>query len=129
MLAPTQNYCQALVQPRRMAPPRVTLQQCGNAAYGVCQSTANTASMSPCGNAFNGISKCSKSEFEKFYNGEPIIYCCRVLSVRVLAQKQQGWYHSQLQRQGLYRHRQHSPENPVLVQTPSRHASHRCARL
>lgn len=64
----SRTYCGNLVEPRRLGAQRVTLQQCGNAAYGVCQSTANDPKQSPCGNMFNGAAKCSKAEFQKFYN-------------------------------------------------------------
>jgi hypothetical protein len=47
-----------------------TAEQCGNAAYGVCQSTAWDKGQSPCGNMFNGAAKCNKDEFTKFYGGE-----------------------------------------------------------
>jgi len=66
----TLKYCDALIAPRSYMPqPRVSLQQCGNAAYGVCQAFTLDANKSPCGKAFNGIAKCSKTEFAKFYNG------------------------------------------------------------
>jgi len=45
-------------------------EQCGNAAYGVCQAYTADANKSPCGKAFNGIAKCSKTEFQKFYSGK-----------------------------------------------------------
>jgi hypothetical protein len=62
-----QVYCQSLMMPRSyVPPPYVTLQQCGNAAYGVCQSTAR-GSGSPCSYMFNGSGKCTKEQFWEFY--------------------------------------------------------------
>jgi hypothetical protein len=67
----TLQFCNAnKIQPRSyIPPPRVTLQQCGNVAYGVCQSWAQDNKKSPCGREFNGVASCSKGDFQGFYNG------------------------------------------------------------
>lgn len=44
-------------------------EQCGNAAYGICQNRATDAKVSPCGGSFNGVNQCNKDEFQRFYNG------------------------------------------------------------
>lgn len=77
-----QQYCQAPTgtpKSARSGTVFVTLQQCGNAAYGVCQSGA-TSSSSPCSYAFNGAGKCSKDQFWGFYNGNGCFGCGLCLS-------------------------------------------------
>jgi hypothetical protein len=66
-MAPALN---TVAVPAAAAPHFETTEQCGNAAYGVCQTTANDPKQSPCGNMFNGWQKCSKSEFWSFYGGK-----------------------------------------------------------
>lgn len=49
----------------------VTLSQCQNIAFGVCQQTASSAWSSPCGWEMTwGYKSCSASQFNQFYNGE-----------------------------------------------------------
>lgn len=47
----------------------VPAEQCGNAAYGVCQAKAMDPKQSPCGSAFKGMANCNEAEFQKFYTG------------------------------------------------------------
>jgi hypothetical protein len=62
------SYCDVGIMPRSyMPPPYVTLEQCGNAAYGVCQNTARDKNYSPCAYMFNGAGKCTKESFWEFY--------------------------------------------------------------
>lgn len=51
----------------------ISLQQCGNAAFGECQRLAKDSLQSPCGFAFNGYEQCQKADFEGFYNGELLL--------------------------------------------------------
>lgn len=48
----------------------VTLGQCANIAYGLCQEHAMNRWRSPCGWAFHGHRQCNKDAFMKFYTGE-----------------------------------------------------------
>jgi hypothetical protein len=57
----------------------ISLQQCGNAAFGECQRLAKDSLQSPCGFAFNGYEQCQKADFEGFYNGELLLLLLLVL--------------------------------------------------
>lgn len=55
------------------APPdvQVSFNQCEKIAYGVCQSTAVNAAISPCGGSFSGgYMGCSGEEFRQKYDEE-----------------------------------------------------------
>lgn len=45
----------------------VSLGQCANIAYGVCQAHAMSAHKSPCGHHFKGYQQCSGQQFMSFY--------------------------------------------------------------
>jgi len=60
--------CHVLVCCVHVCRPLVA-EQCGNAAYGICQNRATDAKVSPCGGSFNGVNQCNKDEFQRFYNG------------------------------------------------------------
>jgi hypothetical protein len=50
---------------------QVSLTQCQNIAYGVCQQHAGSAWNSPCGWYMTlGYSKCTAQQFMQFYTGE-----------------------------------------------------------
>lgn len=68
---PLQTFCQGGQQQKKgfAAPVRVTLQQCGNIAFGECQNVARDPKQSPCGASFKGVNQCSRTAFENFYNG------------------------------------------------------------
>jgi len=48
----------------------VSLGQCTDIAYGLCQERAMNGWMSPCGYAFRDHKQCSKDNFMSFYTGE-----------------------------------------------------------
>jgi hypothetical protein len=65
----TTTFCKQM-QRSFGAPQRskVSLAQCGNAAYGVCQNMASDRNKSPCGWAFDrGMYNCDKERFWAFY--------------------------------------------------------------
>lgn len=72
MIAPLQLYCNGGQRHPRAQPFPVSLGQCANIAYGLCQERALSRWMSPCGWAFSGAKRCTKDEFMQFYTGE----CC-----------------------------------------------------
>jgi len=47
----------------------VSLGQCANIAYGVCQAHAMDHKKSPCGHHFKGYQQCSGQQFMSFYTG------------------------------------------------------------
>lgn len=54
----------------------VSLTQCQNIAYGVCQQQAGSAWTSPCGVYMTfGYSKCTAQQFVQFYTGEVNSFC------------------------------------------------------
>lgn len=72
-----QLFCQGGQRTAKaLAASLITLQQCGNAAFGECQRLAKDSRQSPCGFAFNGYQQCKKADFEGFYNGELLLLLC-----------------------------------------------------
>jgi len=68
-----QLYCNGGQQKQQLGARRyfpVTLGQCANIAYGLCQERAMNGWMSPCGYAFRGHKQCSKDNFMSFYTGD-----------------------------------------------------------
>lgn len=65
-----QLFCRGGQAQARFAPFRVTLEQCGNAAFGERQRVAKERWLSPCGWAFNGSNQCDAKAFQTFYGGE-----------------------------------------------------------
>lgn len=76
-----QKYCEGPTYETAMtaaaAQAMVSLTQCENIAYGVCQSTSTDSSKSPCGYAFSGYQQCDGSQFMSFYQGEVNELCER----------------------------------------------------
>lgn len=79
----TLKYCsqssRTFGAPQRGA--KVSLQQCGIAAYGVCQAKAMDPRQSPCGWAFRGKDACDGVTFMNFYTGEVDWQCNQATAV------------------------------------------------
>jgi hypothetical protein len=71
-----QQYCnggqkQGMLGAGRAFP--VSLGQCANIAFGLCQEQSLNRWTSPCGWAFNGHKQCNKQQFMDWYNGERLL--------------------------------------------------------
>lgn len=63
-----QKYCSNPPQ-QSVGAIHVSLGQCANIAYGVCQAHAMDPKQSPCGHHFKGYQQCSGQQFMQFYTG------------------------------------------------------------
>lgn len=76
--SPSQTFCNGGQQAAfARAAADLSLQQCGNVAFGECQKYGKDSSTSPCGSSFYGVAQCNEDAFKKFYNAEVDERCGR----------------------------------------------------